>query len=316
MTVQFPVLFGCFSEGHSTDKLNADWNLYNQNEVTRRYETTEVRLKEIGTFMQNFNDNIKPLLFLLQGGDLCDMGERVAETSLDSLQNALTWLAAGESADGWSGTTHHVWGNHENSLWAADVSDYIGEIDNSGYANTQGVDDDQDPANTHYPYYSFDSGGMHWIVYPDSGRIANISDATAEAWLAADLAATKLPVVFITHYHINSTTEMIDTGSTFARSLRYAEVTTILEAAGNVQVVIQNHWHKGEIWGGGSWVEKNDIKYLNIGGSVLAASDSENRYYIVSIMPNAYQGTSQMCANVQVLGFNIAVGKSEKQFMV
>jgi hypothetical protein len=125
-----------------------------------------------------------------------------------------------------------------------------------GYTYLRPLDGTAEP----YLYGSFDADGYHFVIldpnYYDTGTHVSVDGTQGHGyipqaeldWLAADLAATSLPVLVFTHHSLNEWD-----GSTFYTSPtsdfdRYAttnraEAREVLEASGKVQTVFQGHQH-------------------------------------------------------------------------
>lgn len=103
-------------------------------------------------------------------------------------------------------------------------------------------------------HYSFDANGIHIVVLDGNYNLDDDSSAYAtgnswnylntyvnpaqRAWLAADLAATALPVVVFVHQRLDGV------GDAFVDNA--PAVRAVLEAGGNVAAVFQGHHHTND----------------------------------------------------------------------
>jgi 3',5'-cyclic AMP phosphodiesterase CpdA len=100
------------------------------------------------------------------------------------------------------------------------------------------------------PYYSFDRGGVHFVVL-DSNYSADSDGAsygaggfawdvnfippTERAWLEADLAATEFPTLIFCHYRLHASGQYYVNNASAVRA--------IMEASGKVKGVFTGHNH-------------------------------------------------------------------------
>jgi predicted phosphodiesterase len=103
-------------------------------------------------------------------------------------------------------------------------------------------------------YYSFDRGGVHFVVL-DSNYSADNDSAhygaggfawdvnfippTERAWLEADLAATEFPTLVFCHYRLHAS------GQYFVNNA--AAIRAIMEASGKVKAVFTGHNHINDL---------------------------------------------------------------------
>jgi predicted phosphodiesterase len=103
-------------------------------------------------------------------------------------------------------------------------------------------------------YYSFDRGGVHFVVL-DSNYSADNDGASygaggfawdvnfippaERAWLTADLAATELPTLVFCHYRLHAS------GQYFVNNA--AAIRAIMEASGKVKAVFTGHNHINDL---------------------------------------------------------------------
>ncbi len=102
-------------------------------------------------------------------------------------------------------------------------------------------------------YYSFDAGGFHLtVLHTLEKKDVDIRIPEAQLrWLAADLAATSLPVVILMH-HSASEQDLSDSRWFAARPdlalvRERADLRAIFEASGKVRVVLNGHVHRNHV---------------------------------------------------------------------
>jgi 3',5'-cyclic-AMP phosphodiesterase len=102
-------------------------------------------------------------------------------------------------------------------------------------------------------HYAFDRGDHHFVVLHTIERKdvdVRIPQAQLE-WLAADLAATKLPVIVFMHH--SASEQVLDDSHWFRGLARLAlvkeraELRAILERSGNVRAVFNGHVHRNHL---------------------------------------------------------------------
>jgi len=257
--------------------------------------------------------NYSPSIIFVKG----DVGEN--EASDPDSQDAIDEVQANIAALNGKVTTkfplarlHYVLGNWD--LYWCNLAQFVasvtyGTIDHDG---GEGVIEDSN--NGAKRYYSFDYGGIHFIVLDTNcdsdgnhydgytvrvpGLQGSYVSALQKTWLAADLAAhSSLPTIVLSHDHLGMN------GTQFSAHYRYPgfeewptgyassesadEVRAILEAAGNVLAVISGHYHpggvqyvRGGIWylGGRGMIWKEDTSEdgeTNNSYAVLTVKDTE-----------------------------------------
>jgi predicted phosphodiesterase len=194
---------------------------------------------------------------------LGDSVEDYVEADIDTLLTAIS-----------SGKLYIAPGTHDDDSGADDFAGYV----NTNHSDKVAAECFADGL----PYYSFDKGDGHCIVLDasTSGDETNpyTLSPTQTAWLEADLLANadKKIVVFLHPrcsgvYAAGVTLKMYEDGAGGAAALR-----AVLEAAGNVVMVVNGHehsYHFGKV--GGIW-------YLNV-NSVYSNS---NHCAIVTVWAN------------------------------
>lgn len=168
--------------------------------------------------------------FVIEMGDFIQGARGVVDDTADLVAIDVVFSSA-------AAPHYHVFGNHEvYSLSKAQVMAVTGEASS---------------------YYSFDAAGVHVVVLDDSfyadddtkskGDGSGYSDLNSyippneRAWLAADLAATSLPVVVFNHCWLHADTP----GGTYV--LNATAVRAILEASGKVRAVFCGHGHASRL---------------------------------------------------------------------
>ncbi len=133
-------------------------------------------------------------------------------------------------------------------------------------------------------YYSFDRGGIHFIVLDACFRSdgepygrknsqwtdANIPAAELE-WLGVDLMATDRPVIVFAHQRLDVTK---------SHSVKnHADVRKVLEASGKVLAVFQGHSHQNDL------NEIAGIHYCTLVAMVEGSGNENNGYSFMDIEP-------------------------------
>jgi len=284
-------IIGVITDIHRTTDANAAWSLFGQNEY-RRFSTAQARTEAAAAEFES--DSVD---FMFIGGDAIDANSDDPKTHIGDVHG---W-ASGE----FSGDIHYAIGNHEYSAEATDpLTDftwaaYITGIGSPSYSSgwsDGGID----------KAYSFDSNGIHYVVL--CSGVINATNALGNGhgqynWLESDIAATSLPIVILTHMHLSNQLSTLDLGSPsydYINITEASDVRSLLEANGNVQAVIQCHYHAAY---NPPVYTLNDIQYVSLGGSVLAPNAADNTYYKIQIIPNAVWGTLRARAAIEITGY-------------
>ena len=167
------------------------------------------------------------------------------------------------------GPIYHVVGNHDFD--SIDRSTFLARIVNTGVARGAS-------------YYSFDHRGLHGIVLDagytvcephrpfDHQSLDNPFYTWQDAWipsdeltwLAADLAATRLPTVVFTH-------QLLHREQTEEHTIKNAEaVRAVLEKSGKVLTVFSGHDHHGD------FANRNGILYLVVKSATARDADGDS----------------------------------------
>ena len=222
--------------------------------------------------------------FVAELGDFTDNPATPGLTSVQRRETAMGFMRAAEAKLAlFNGPRYHVFGNHDTDQ--ASKADFLSIVKNT----------DTTPGAS---YYSFDKGGVHFIVLDSSFRADDASysgipgepgagytwdDANISAkelkWLAADLEAAKTPVVVLSHQQLNNQ-ELIDSAFDPKHTVRNASVVRgILETSGKVLVVFGGHYHDG------GYQEINGINYIVLQANAAYGNDVSyhNQYSTVKV---------------------------------
>lgn len=140
-------------------------------------------------------------------------------------------------------------------------------------------------AGQKHSYYSFDRGGIHFVVldscFRDDGKPygrknsqwtdANVPREELD-WLTADLKGNSHPVVVFAHQRLDVTD---------SHSVRNAaEVRTTLEGCGRVVAVLQGHSHQND------YQDIAGIHYCTLAAMIEGSGAANNAYAIADIHPS------------------------------
>ena len=273
----------------------------------RQYSTADARLQEFASDME-----VAGAGFCVQGGDLTDAN---TNSRYSDLSDAICITDTYYSSDFW-----HTVGNHEGLVvWLNDISDMWTQLDTAANAGIR--ENEWNPASdiTGPLAYTFDKNGIRFVVlYADGGILDSPAGAGERNWLTSKALNTDKPVVIFTHALLRP----VD--YSYAVVDDYIAVNSDLVAAGNVQLVIQGHFHRNQIEDfTDHWETHSDIIYFYGRGSILGAEDgdsgdtattADSAYYLFDVIPNAYIGDNQMRANVTVTAFRKGKNKPQDTF--
>jgi len=281
----------------------------NLDEQYRQFSTADARLKAFLDEMETQSAD-----FCAQFGDLVD----------DATGNRATDLAAAINRydTDFSNTVWNVIGNHEVALYDGSggnqFSDFWTTMDGASSAGTRANEWDPDGDGT--IAYTFEQGGIRFVVLFATGiGDAKSPDSVAiNTWLSDTALDTTKPVVVFVHGCLTVVP------NEYGYVDNCATIRGLLEAAGNVQLVVQGHYHRNQLWTK-PYETINDIIYFSCRGSVLGVADgwssvtattADSAYYLFDILTNAYEGTSQPKANVTVTAYEKGVGKTQDAFLI
>ena len=212
---------------------------------TRHYRETLAKLDEAaGRFAKDGPD------FVVELGDLIDAADAV-DTELAYLKRIDKEFSAISRA------RHYVLGNHCVDMLTKD--EFLGGV---GQKKS---------------YYSFDTGGAHFVVLdacfrsdgkPYGRKNSKWNDANVPAeeldWLAADLKGTDKKVVVFAH-------QRLDVANDYGVK-NAAAVRKVLEGSGKVLCVFQGHSHKND------YKEVGGVHYCTLVGMVEGSGAENNGY--------------------------------------
>lgn len=225
---------------------------------TRHYRETLSKLEEAALQFEKSKPN-----FVVELGDLID-----AADSVDVEQKYLKTVNREFSAI--SKDRHYVLGNH--CVDTLKKEEFLGTVEQEK------------------SYYSFDRGGIHFIVLDSCFRSdgqpygrknfkwtdTNIPAAELE-WLEGDLKANEKPVIVFAHQRLDVTNNHGVKNN--------AKVRKILESSNKVLAVFQGHSHKNDL------KEIGGIHYCTLVAMVEGSGAKNNGYSLMEIHPN---GTIQL----------------------
>jgi len=219
---------------------------------SRHYRETPGKLAQAGEFFVNHGPD-----FIVELGDLIDAADSV-EVELGYLKRINREFAT------LAAQRHYVLGNH--CVDTLTKAEFLGEV---GQAES---------------YYSFDKGGVHFVVLDACFRSDGIAyqrrnfewtDANLPSpemeWLEADLAAATGPVIVFAHQRLD-----VENKHGVKNA---AEVREILETTGRVLAVFQGHSHQND------HLEIGGIHYVTLRAMVEGGEPGNNGYSMLEIFP-------------------------------
>lgn len=247
------IRFGLITDLHFADRDTPDGS-------SRYYRESLQKLAECITVM-----NREKVDFLIQLGDFKDQNDPPVES--ETLEYLKT---ISHELNRFDGPTYHVLGNHDHD--SISKQQFLDGVTISGI-------------NPPQSYYSFDRKNFHFVVldanYTSSGeeydhgnfdwKDSNIPRAQLD-WLHQDLSRTQKPTIVFVHQRLD---EKEGNASYCVRNA--AAVRNILEEAGNVILVIQGHYHPGDM----STI--NDIVYYTLPAAVEGSGLENNSFAILEI---------------------------------
>lgn len=246
-----PVRFGIFTDSHYADR---------EPSGSRFYRESLSKLSECIDLV-----NEQDVDFLIELGDFKDQGDPPDENQ------TLRFLEIIEKEFcRFKGPHYHVLGNHDHD--SISKKQFLDGITNSGFTKAE-------------PYYSFDTGSVHFVVLDANYSSAGIpydhgdfdwTDAYIPAeqliWLKQYLSGNRKPTVVFIHHRLDISDENSIYGPKNADDIR-----KILEDSGSVIIVFQGHEHTGAV------NRVNNIPYYTLSGMVEGQSPENNSYVIVEI---------------------------------
>lgn len=286
------VTFGLISDTHVCDKADQS-NAIALNASPRYFTGGLAKIQAFATAMNDARAD-----FIAELGDYTD---NPADGSLSAGQRRMAVMGFMEAAEAkfslFKGPRYHVFGNHDTDQ--ASKEDFLSRVTNTGIASGA-------------TYYSFNKGGIHFIVLdasfkadgasysgvpgtPGAGYTwddANIPAAEA-AWLKADLASANAPVIVLTHQLLNNQ-ELVDPNFDPNHSVRNASaVRGILESSKKILVVFSGHYHDG------GYQEINGIRYIVLQANAAYGNDVSyhNQYSTVKVFAEGNKYTLALSGN-------------------
>ena len=199
-----------------------------------------------------------------------DLGDSI-NASEDKAADLACLAEYAETCAEFRGERHHVLGNHDVETFTK------GEfLQSCGITGAR-------------PHYSFDHGGVHFVVLDGNCHEDGADFAAGDfdwdvawvaqaqlAWLANDLrAAQERPVVVLCH-------ESLDyhewEGGLDPHCVRnQADVQAVIESAGNVRAVIMGHYHHGRHG------VQNGVPYVTLAAMCVGPAPQNNAYAVASL---------------------------------
>ncbi len=203
--------------------------------------------------------------FLIELGDFKDQDDQPDEAS------TLRYLSAIEHEFcRFKGPRYHVLGNHDQD--SISKQQFLNGITNTGFSPASG-------------FYSFNHSGFHFVVldanYTSAGQEYDHGDfdwkdtfipASQLEWLQNDLKTAAVPTVVFVHQRLDCEQDHP------AYCVKNAvDVRRILHESGNVVLVLQGHYHDGD-------VRKIDqVVYYTLKAVVEGSGQENNNYAILEI---------------------------------
>lgn len=224
---------------------------------TRFYRESTAKLRECVELM-----NREGVAFLIELGDFKDQDEPGIEV------DTLRYLSEVEAElQRFDGPTYHVLGNHD--MDSISKEQFLAGVDNSG-------------TDSAASYYSFDQGGLHFVVLDanfradgvpyDHGnfdyRDTNVPPAQLD-WLARDLTATAAPTILFVHQRLDGE------GPVYVNNAD--EVRLLLRRRGNVVAAFHGHDHAG----GHNQID--GVHYYTLRAMVEGSGPDNSSYAIVDV---------------------------------
>ena len=295
--------FVSITDAHNKEGPNdGPWTLFSQNE----YRITSTAQKRIVAAAETAE--AQGVDFLIVRGDAIDSNTTNGVKRLSEI----FYESGGWAASNFSSDIYDEIGNQENTEFASNWSSYANNVSRGPTVNTW-ADGGINKA------YSFDNNLIHYIVLytgviNDTGNTCSLQSGGGQSnWLDSDLAASSLPKIIFSHLHIS---EQKTAGAAFdyINHIRAANVRAVIEADGDVQAVIQGHYHTADI--SPTWI--SDVLYIHERGSVLADNEEDidtNAYSLYEVVPNAVMGVSRERCNMKITGYGESTSKDFEKYL-
>lgn len=247
------IRIGMITDLHYADRETPDGS-------SRFYRESLQKLSECVSVM-----NQEQVDFLIQLGDFKDQNDPPSESEtlqyLDDINNEFKQF---------NGPAYHVLGNHDHD--SISKQQFLNRIQLPGM-------------NISRSYYSFDRQGFHFVVLDanftasgepyDHGNFtwtdAHIPQDQLD-WLVMDLKRNKKPTILFVHQRLDE-----KPGNKNYCVGNASEVRRILEATGRVFLVVQGHYHPGDL----STI--NGIVYYTLQAAVEGSGLENNSFAILEI---------------------------------
>jgi len=272
----------------------------------------------------------EPVELILDLGDMVDLHQNNGLTNAERATAGDTAMTAAiASYDALNIPFATTYGNHEWLLYDDDTGDLNNRADYwtivEAATNVITKENEYNPPDGYGTVaYTFDMLGMRFVCMLSHDRTA--MDAGALTWLTGTALDTTLPCVVFFHV---APVKVPNTYGYFVAA-DMATLQTALANAGNVQCVLNGHYHRQGIDTihdeGSTFYQKiGDIPYYSFAGAALGANfgdDSttataaDSAYYVVDIDPNAVYGASQWTANIEVTGYARGLSKKKTQYCI
>ncbi|GJM63024.1 metallophosphoesterase family protein [Persicobacter diffluens] len=241
-------------------------------------------LQRMEDFVQSMNQ--EEVNFVMHLGDFKD------EAPEPTVASTLNYLRTLEAAYGkFHGPRYHAVGNHD--VDSISKAQFLAAVENTGIPKYKS-------------YYSFDSGGWHFIVldgnYDREGKDHHKGDfdwqdvnlpAPEFVWLMNDLKENHLPTIIFSHHLLHEVQHQYQYHLNNA-----AEVRHLLEKFGNVKAVFQGHLHQNV------YQQINGIHYLTLPGMVDECGKEKTSYALVELTDDkiVIEGVGHQQARVLDIG--------------
>lgn len=248
-----PIRFGIVTDIHYADRATPE-------NSSRYYKESLEKLSECIDLM-----NQQEVDFLIELGDFKDQGADPRE------EETLIFLKTAEKEfSRFKGAHYHVLGNHDHDCISK--QQFLDGISNEGFEKASS-------------YYSFDRNYFHFIVLDanytsrgkpyDRGKFdwmdTHIPENQLE-WLKNDLKRNKMPAVIFIHHRLDT-----PPADRIYCPDNASVVRKMLEDAGNVVIVLQGHYHEGDL------SKINNIYYYTLKAVVEGTGLENNNYAVVEI---------------------------------
>lgn len=226
----------------------------------RYYSESLKKLSECVTVMNRENVD-----FLIQIGDFKDQDEPPVESAtLEYLETMVNEFSH------FDGPTYHVMGNHDHD--SISKQQFLDRVTISGFKKAKN-------------FYSFNSNGFHFIIldanYTSEGVAYDHGNfdwkdsfipAEQLTWLKKDLENTKKPTIVFVHQRLDE-----KEGNENYCVSNATMVRSVLEKSKKVNLVLQGHYHLGDM------SSINGIVYYTLKAAIEGSGLENNSFAILEI---------------------------------